>query len=361
MISRSRGKGRSERIRINSEEIVGLSGAGGAISEYRGRRPPRRGRSALHMTFVQETKNELARVTPAKSCCQIAEIAGFLRFAGGIGIVGREKYKIVMTTPNLAIVRHYKSLIKTYFDVDASIHMSQGGSFDKRTKYSLTLGPEELSEMILREVGILVARAGKNSFTDGIYDELLRTKCCRKSYLRGAFLGSGTISDPKRGYHYEITTRYEATARDLRRLINTFDDITPKIVTRKNRYGVYIKARDQIADMLAIMGANSQYFEYVDAMMNRDLMTHAHRAESLDNANIDKSLRAAQEQLEWIRRIEAHGGIGSLSAGLQEAALMRLEHPDAGLEELGKLFDPPLSKSGINNRMRRIGQIAKEL
>ena len=313
------------------------------------------------MSFVQETKNELARVNPEKNCCRIAEIAGFIRFAGSIGIVGREKYRIVMTTPNLAVVRHYKSLINEYFEVDPSIEGSEGGAFGRGRIYSITLGSEELSEMILREVGILMARAGRNSITDGIYDELLRTKCCRKSYLRGAFLASGTVSNPEKGYHFEITTGSEVTARDLRRLINTFDDITPRIVKRKNRFGIYIKSREQIADMLAIMGASSQYFEYQDTLMKKDLLTHAHRAENLDNANIDKSIRTASRQVEWIRRIDESAGLSSLSPKLQEAAMMRLEHPDAGLEELGQLFDPPLSKSGINNRMRRLEQIARGL
>lgn len=313
------------------------------------------------MSFVQETKNELARVIPEKNCCLIAEIAGFLRFAGSIGIVGREKYRIVMTTPNLAVVRHCKRLINDYFSVDPSIEAMEGAAFGKSKIYSITLGPEELSEMILREVGILMARAGRNSITDGIYDELLRTKCCRKSYLRGAFLASGTLSNPEKGYHFEITTTSEICARDLRRLINTFDDITPRIVERKNRYGVYIKSREQIADMLAIMGSSSQYFKYQDIMMKKDLITHAHRAENLDNANIDKSLNAAQKQLEWIRRIQNSSGLGELSPKLQEAAMMRLEHPDAGLEELGQMFDPPLTKSGINNRMKRLEQIARGL
>ena len=313
------------------------------------------------MSFVQETKNELARVNPEKNCCKIAEIAGFIRFAGSIGIVGPEKYRIYTTTPNLAVVRHYKSLINEYFSVDPSIEAASEAAFGKGKIYSITLGPEDLSEMILREVGILMARAGKNSITDGIYDELLRTKCCRKSYLRGAFLASGTISNPEKGYHFEITTTSEMSARDLRRLINTFDDITPRIVRRRNRFGVYIKSREQIADMLAIMGASSQYFEYQDIMMKKDLITHAHRAESLDNANIDKSLKAASEQVQWIQKIEKTRGLDSLSPKLQEAAVMRLENPDAGLEERGQMFDPPLSKSGINNRLRRLEQIAKGL
>ena len=322
---------------------------------------PHRPREKQTMSFVQETKNELARVHPEKTCCKIAEIAGFLRFAGSIGIVGREKYRIVMTTPNLAIVRHYKTLIREYFEVDVSIEVSQGAAFDRGNMYSITLGPEQLSEMILREAGILMARAGRNSISDGIYDELLRTKCCRKSYLRGAFLAAGTMSNPEKGYHYEITTASEACARDLRRLINTFDDITPKIVARRTRYGVYLKAREQIADMLAIMGASTQYFAYQDVMMKKDLLTHAHRADNLDNANIDKAVRAAQEQLEWIRRIEARGGLSSLTPKLQAVAMARLDHPDAGLEELGRLMDPPLSKSGVNNRLRRLGEIAKGL
>ena len=300
-------------------------------------------------------------MNPEKSCCKIAEIAGFIRFAGSIGIIGREKYRIVMTTPNLAVVRHYKSLINEYFDVDPSIEVMSSTAFGKGKVYSITLGPESLSEMILREAGILMARAGRNSITDGIYDELLRTKCCRKSYLRGAFLASGTLTDPEKGHHFEITTTSEMIAKDLRRLINTFDDITPKIVERKNRYGIYIKSRDQIADMLAIMGSSSQYFSYQDVMMKKDLITHAHRAENLDNANIDKSLNAAQRQVEMIKRIEQKTGLGDLSPKLSEAAVMRLEHPDAGLEELGQMFDPPLSKSGINNRMKRLEEIARGL
>lgn len=313
------------------------------------------------MSFVSETKNELARIRTEKECCKIAEIAGFIRFSGSIFFMGGEKYRIVMKTPNLAVVRHYKSLINDYFRVDPEIGAVSGTSFGKGKMYTLTLGPETLSEMILREVGILMARAGRNSITDGIYDELLRTKCCRRSYLRGAFLASGTISNPEKSHHFEITTTSQATARDLRRLMNTFEDISARIVERKNRYGVYVKAREQVADMLGIMGASSQYFEYQDTMIKKDMITHAHRAENLDNANIDKALHAAQQQVEWIKRIEESAGLSSLSPKLQEAAQMRLDHPDAGLEELGQMFNPPLSKSGINNRLRRLEQIARGL
>lgn len=315
----------------------------------------------FEMSFASETKNELARITPEKKCCTIAEIAGFMRFAGSIGLAGGGKFRVSMTTPNNAVVRHYKSLISSYFKVDTDIEVGLTETFDRGKQYTITIDPDNNSEMILREAGILMVREGLNSFSDGIYDGLIRTKCCRKAYLRGAFLASGTLANPEKSYHLEISTQSELLARDLRRLINTFVDITPRIVTRKKGYGVYLKAREQIADTLAIMGASGQYFAFQDVMMKKDLMNHAHRAENLDNANIDKAVRAAQEQVDWIRRIDKKRGLASLSPKLQEVAQLRLDHPDAGLEELGQMLDPPLSKSGVNGRLRRLGEIAKGL
>ncbi len=313
------------------------------------------------MSFASETKNELARIIPEKKCCTIAEIAGFIRFAGSIGLAGGGKFRISMKTGNSAVVRHYKGLIRSYFSVDVMIGMGQAHSPDRGTIYTITIGPENLSEMILREAGILMVREGMNTISDGIYDGLIRTKCCRKAYLRGAFLASGTVSSPEKGYHFEIRSTSRQSARDLRRLINTFDDITPKMIERKQGYGIYLKSRDQIADTLAIMGASGQYFEFLDVMMKKDLMNQTHRADNLDNANIDKALRAAQEQVEWIRAIEETRGLDSLSLKLQAAARLRLEHPDAPIEELGQMMDPPLTKSGMNGRLRRIGEIAGEL
>ncbi len=313
------------------------------------------------MSFASETKNELARITPQKECCTIAEIAGFMRFAGSIVLAGGGKFRVSMTTPNNAVVRHYRSLISHYFEVDTDIEVGYDKFFDRGKQFTITIGPENNSEMILREAGILMVRQGMNTISDGIDSSLIRTKCCRKSYLRGAFLGAGTVASPDKSYHLEIVAMTERQAKDLRRLLNTFDDITPRIIERKNGYGVYLKAREQIADTLAIMGASGQYFAFQDVMMKKDLMNQTHRAENLDNANIDKAIRAAQEQLDWIRRIEEKRGLASLSAKLQEVARLRLEHPYAGLEELGQMMDPPLSKSGINGRLRRIGEIAKGL
>lgn len=313
------------------------------------------------MSFATETKNELSRITPEKKCCMLAEIGGFMRFAGSVGLAGLGKFRISMTTPHLAVVRHYKALIKSYFQVDTEIEAGQGEGFARGKSYTITIGPENNSEMILREVGILIVREGFNTISDGIYEGLVRTKCCRKAYLRGAFLAAGTVSSPDKSYHLEIAASTETQARDLRRLINTFVDISPKVIERKKGWGVYLKAREQIADTLAIMGASSKFFEYLDVIMRKDIYTKAGKAERLDLANMDKALKASEKQRADIMKIAEKKGFDYLSPKLREVAEARLEHPDVGIEELGKLLDPPLSKSGVNNRLRRISEAAKEL
>ena len=319
------------------------------------------------MSYASETKEELARVEPEKDCCRLAEIAGFMRFAGTVVFAGGGKFRMVMKTPSLAVVRHYKKLIRSYFQVDTDIEVSSGNSNAKGLKgakgkeYIIRIGPENNSEMILREMGILIVRGGVNTLSDGIYDGLIRTKCCRKAYLRGAFLGAGTINNPEKSHHLEIDTSSEVSAKDLRRLINTFVDITPRIVERKTGYGVYLKAREQIADTLAIMGANKMYFDYQDKIIRKDALAAARKIEQLDLVNMDKAIHAAERQRQDIERIASRQGLESLSPKLREIAVLRLENPDLGIEELGKLLTPPLSKSGVNNRLRRISEIAKGL
>ncbi len=313
------------------------------------------------MSFSSETKNELARIMPEKKCCMLAEIAGFIRFAGSIHLAGGGKFRIVMTTSNPAVARHYKTLIKTYFSVDTTVGMGQESSPKKGHSYMLSIGPENLSEQILRETGILMVKEGMNFISDGIYDGLVRTKCCRKSYLRGAFLGSGTVNNPEKEYHFEISTGTETLARDMRKLLNSFADINAKIVNRKKGYGVYLKAGEQVRDAIGIMGASSQFFKFDEIMMMKGLRSQTYRLNNIDNANIDKSIKAAEKQILSIRRIIEERGLDFLSAKLREAAELRLENPDVGIEELGKMMTPPLSKSGMNNRLRRIEEIAKEL
>lgn len=309
------------------------------------------------MSFSLDTKNELARIVPEKKCCMLAEIAAFIRFSGSVGLAGGGKFRIVMTTENNAIARHYLVLIKKYFSVNAEIEVGYEGSL-RRRKFILVVEPDQLSEQILRETGMLMVREGLNYITDGIYEGLIKTKCCRKAYLRGAFLASGTVANPEKEYHLEIGAGSERLANDLKRLFNTFVDIHASRSERKRGHFVYLKSSGQILDILAIMGAQRQYFAYENTRLTKELRNEANRRSNCDQANIDKSVAAAQRQIEQIKKIDSERGIISLPEKLRQVAVLRLEHPDVSIAELGAMLDPPLKKSGVNSRLRKIAEIA---
>lgn len=313
------------------------------------------------MSFATETKNELAHIIPEKKCCMLAEIAGFIRMCGSIKLAGRGKFRIVTATENAATARHYKTLIKEYFGVEVTLEVGQGTALKKGHLYLMTIGPADLSEQILREIGILMIKEGMNYISDGIYDGLVKTKCCRKAYLRGVFLAGGIISDPEKGYHLEFKCNSEILASDVKKLINSFEGLHGKITRRKEMHVVYVKESEQIFDILAIMGAHSQVLAFEDVRMKKELRNQANRLNNCDNANIDKTLHAAEKQIGWIKKIEHTRGLHSLPIKLYEAAVLRLDHPEATLQELADMMQPPMKKSGLNNRFRRIGELAKNI
>lgn len=313
------------------------------------------------MSFSMDTKNELAHIVPEKKCCMLAEIAGFIRMCGSIRLAGGGKFKIVTITESPAVARHYKTLIKEYFGIDAALEVGQGNTLKKGKYYILTIGPESLSEQILRETGILMVKEGFNVISDGIYNGLIRTKCCRKAYLRGIFLAAGTIADPEKSYHIEFVCNSEVLAGDVKKLINSFVDLHAKTLQRKKSFIVYVKESEQIIDILALIGAHSQLFTIENIRITKEIRNKANRINNCDNANIDKTLQAAEKQLGWIRKIQDTKGLRFLPDKLYEVAILRLDHPEATLQDLADLMDPPMKKSGLNNRMKKIEEIANKL
>ena len=261
------------------------------------------------MSFAAETKNELARIEPEKKCCMLAEIAGFLRVSGSLRLAGGGKFKIVITTENPAVARHYKKLIKEYFQVDTELEVEDAPPPKKGRIYMLAISPEMRSEQILRETGILMVREGNNYISDGIFDGLIRSKCCKKAYLRGIFMGAGTMNDPAKSYHLEFVCASKNLAMDLRKMINSFVDLSAKVVQRKENYIVYMKNSEYISDTLAIMGAHTQVFAFEDVKIKKELVNNAVRITNCDNANTDRTLDASQRQISAIRKIENAKGL----------------------------------------------------
>lgn len=318
------------------------------------------------MSFASETKNELSRVEPEKKCCMLAEISGFLRVAGSVGLVGFGKFKIIVTTDNPAIARHYKKLIQEYFGIETKLEIGEGRAVGKKRgsrkfSYSITIDADNLSEQILRETGILLVKEGNNYISDGIYSGVVRTKCCKKAYLRGVFMGAGTMSDPEKGYDLEFVLGSSNMASDLKKLINSFVDLSCKVVQRGSKYVVYMKKADYIRDMLAIMGASHQVFCMEETRIKKEMIGSARRMSNCDSANMDRSIEASMKQVAAIKKIAESKGLESLSDSLRQAAQLRLDNPDISLMSLGELCNPPVKKSAISKRLKKIEEIASNL
>ena len=318
------------------------------------------------MSFAQETKNELARITPEKKCCMLAEIAAYLRTTGAIGLAGFGKFKVSVETDNAAVARHYKKLLQDYFSIDTKLEISEGNAVGKNRKekkysYSITIDAENRSEQILRECGILMIKEGNNYISDGIYDGVVKSKCCKKAYLRGVFLGAGTMTDPEKAYDLEFVLNSEVLANDLKKLIHTFTDLEAKVIKRGKKYVVYMKKADYISDTLALMGASNQVFAMEDIRIKKGMMSSAKRTVNCDTANADRTVEASRKQMEAITKIVERKGIKWLPDKLAEVALLRMEHPEISISQLGEMCNPPLKKSGINNRLKKIEELAEKL
>lgn len=318
------------------------------------------------MSFSSEVKGELARLDITKKCCMLAEIAGFLRVSSSIRLAGGGKFSILASTENAAIARHYKKLIEAYFNNDVALGVGDSqkpgkSSAKGHNRYYLIIDPDEKSSQILRETGMMLVREGNDYFSDGIYAPIVKSKCCKKSFLRGLFLGCGTMSDPKKGYHLELVFSSEQLANDVRKLIGTFVDLSANITKRKEDHIVYIKKAQYISDMLGILGADDAVLEFEDVRMTKSLITETQRMMNCDSANVDRTLSASEEQIRWIKTIEEKEGLEWLPGPLREVAELRLQEPEASLTEIGESLTPPIKKPAVSKRFAKIKALAERM
>lgn len=316
------------------------------------------------MSFSSQTKGELARVVTTKKCCMLAEITGFLRVAGSLRLVGGGKFTIVASTENPAIARHYKTLIREYFGSNAGIEVGNSqvpGKARGSYRYSLVIRPDEKSLQILRETGMILIKEGNDFLSDGIYQPIIRNKCCKKAYLRGLFLGVGTMSDPRKSYHLEFVLNSSQVAQDLKRLIGSFVDLSAGLIERGEEHVVYMKRAEYISDMLGIMGANEAMLEFENIRIGRGLRREVNRISNCDNANVDRTLSAAEQQIKYIELIDAKLGLDNLDPVLRETAQLRLELPGASLTDIGEALRPPIKKPGVSKRFAKLKEIAESL
>ena len=311
------------------------------------------------MSFSGEIKEELGGQISTARHCQIAEISALISMCGSVMIDSNNRYAIKIHTENLIVARKCFTLLEKTFNIRTEISIRKN------------LIRQSVSYWIIvkkHEEAIKVLQATKLINKDGeVFEELSIVKnvivqqyCCKRAFIIGAFLASGSISDPEKSYHFEIVCAVRAKAEQLQKIMNSFG-IDAKVILRKKSYVVYVKEGAQIADLLNIIEAHVALMKFENVRIIKDMRNTVNRKVNCETANINKTVSAAVKQVEDIVYIRDTIGLENLSDALRDVALTRLEYPEATLKELGDLLTIPIGKSGVNHRLRKLGEMADKL
>ncbi len=311
------------------------------------------------MSFSAKVKGEVARYSELSKSEALAQISAIMKVSGTIGFSG-SGLSFKMTTENPKSARLIFTLLKTHFNIHSKLMVKKSNSLKKNNIYMVVINEEMGVRDLLRETGILTEIDGVMSLDYTIQKDMIKTDEEKRAYIRGAFLGGGSISNPEKTYHLEFVTHSEEYAIDLSKLINTFG-LNSKVIQRKNSYIIYIKEGEQIVDLLNIIGAHASLLELENIRIMKEMRNNVNRLVNCETANLSKTVNAAVRQVESIKLIQSEIGLKRLPKNLREVAELRLNYPDESLKDLGEMLNPPVGKSGINHRLRKIEKIAEEL
>ena len=309
------------------------------------------------MSFANIVKNELARIEPEQRCCRIAQLAGLVRMDGTILIGSKNSLTLELVTENAAIARMAFKEFKNLFQIEAELTVQRRNRLKRNNVYQVRLPSDG---KVLEVLNVLGLTQDGLMYNPTVKERLVRKDCCKKSYLRGVFLGSGSLSDPQNSYHLEIVTNSEEYSESLVKFMESMG-LEPKISSRKQNLVVYFKESEQIILFLGLIGAHNALLKLEDIRIQKEMRNNINRMMNCEIANINKTVTAAARQVENIKLIAEKIGFAKLPYQLRAVAEARLANPEVSLKELGELMEPPLGKSGINHRMRKIEEIADDL
>lgn len=298
------------------------------------------------MSFSADVKTELCRAEVEKGCCALAEALGVLLYANTFTA---DCIRIVTESREFGIrlPRLFRKALGVGFDA-----LPEEETVGKLT-YLIT--DREKIAHIFERCGF----SAETSVSLHVNFALLEKNCCRKAFLRGAFLAGGSVTDPEKRYHLELSTTHLKVSREAETLMREME-LAPKEMERKGSSVLYFKQSEVIEDFLTTVGAPVGAMAVMQAKIEKDWRNDANRKTNCDAANVDKTVAAAQEQLAALRRLEERGELETLPEKLRETARLRRENPEATLSELAELHEPPLSKSAINHRMRKLLSLAAQ-
>lgn len=311
------------------------------------------------MSFSARVKNELSRHIDGARHCRIAEIAAIINMCGHIHI-NKNNISLKVQTENPSVAKKFFILIKKTFNMNTEIMIRKNVSFNKSRQYVLYMMDTEGAKKILLATKVLIKDKDEYKINNRINPLLVQSTCCKRAYIRGAFLGGGSVSDPEKNYHLEFVNVSEELCSGLKDLIKSFE-LDAKVVIRKKYFILYLKDGTQIVDMFNIMGAHVALMELENVRIMKEMRNNVNRIVNCETANLNKTVSAAVKQLNDINYIDTTIGLNSLPANLEEVARFRMMNTDASLKELGQMLSPPVGKSGVNHRLRKISDIAEKL
>lgn len=311
------------------------------------------------MSFSGNVKAELAEHCETARHCNIAEIAAILSLCGTISIGSGNRITVKIHTDNGLVAKKYFTLLQKTFNIEIDA-LIRRNSVKQNVSYYVIVRKHEDAIRILQATKLIDDQGEIFEELSVMRNTVVQQTCCKRAFIRGAFLATGSISDPKKSYHLEIVCATHEKAEQLQNIINSFG-MDAKTVIRKKNYVVYLKEGEQIVDMLNIMGAHVALMELENVRILKEMRNSVNRKVNCETANINKTVSAAVRQVEDITYIMNTVGLEGLPEGLKEIALARLSDQEATLQELGRMLNPPVGKSGVNHRLRKLSDIAERL
>lgn len=301
------------------------------------------------MSFSGDIKEELVKYVTEARHCAIAELAAI------VSLCGINENEICIFSENKLLLKRCLELIKIIFK--DNIHVSI------YKEYYIKTGSQKEAVKLFETLKIKSKTLENHNDNIMLYEAdniVIQYTCCKRSFIRGAFLASGSVSSPEKAYHYEIVFQLNESAGQLIKVLKNFN-IEAKVVKRGRYYVAYIKEGSQIADALNVMGAHTALMEFENVRIVKEMRNTVNRQVNCETANLNKTVIAATKQVEDIIYIDNKIGLDSLSEGLEEIARLRIAYPDAALIELGSMLSTPIGKSGVNHRLKKLSSIAEGL
>jgi len=309
------------------------------------------------MSFSSEIKEELTRLTRDEPCCRAVELAAFMRITGSLHFSSGGFTGLTASTSSAAVLRHYFKLCRELYGLDAEMMYQRKNRLQKKSIYTLSIPAQKQTEKLLSLMSSIDDGNSWSSFYP--QKKVALADCCARRYLRGAFMAAGSVNSPEGEYHLEIIAADKKQADFMRSLLAPFA-VLPKVIMRKNQTVMYLKEAEQIVDFLNVIGAHEALLSFENARVLKDVRNFVNRQNNCDNANLNKMVNSSMRQVSAIKKLERSGILEKLSPPLKKVAALRLTYPDLSLVELGQMLSPPLGKSGVNHRLRRLEEIAQK-